>query len=173
MKAVSIDWAKLDRDRKKEYFETTKRNRREYYAQIKAWEKEHGPKRSGDKQIKELEERRKKSIVSFLTHGMEFNSAAMFGQQGQSEEDGNDKGLSAENLDALTGKAANKENPEEEGEEGAEEGGAEEDEDEEEMDEDGAGLTEEKAREIQEFLEKKEYESAVPDNSGVPNEGQG
>ena len=100
MKAVSIDWAKLDREKKKEYFETTKRNRREYYAQIKEWEKLHGPKRSGDKQIKELEERRKKSIVSFLTHGMEFNSAAMFGQGGQNEEEGGDKGLSAENLDA-------------------------------------------------------------------------
>ena len=50
---------------------------------IKEWEAVHGPAVTGNKQMRELEERRKRSIVSFLTHGMEFNSAAMFGTGGQ------------------------------------------------------------------------------------------
>jgi hypothetical protein len=45
---------------------------------MKEWEAEHGKKRDGDKQLKVLEERKKASIVSFLTHGMEFNKAAVF-----------------------------------------------------------------------------------------------
>ena len=82
MHAVSIDWAKLDQLKKREYFDDVRRNRRQYYVLIREWETKNGPKRSGDKQIKELEERRKKSIVSFLTHGMEFNKAAVFGGGG-------------------------------------------------------------------------------------------
>ena len=48
---------------------------------IRDWEAKHGPALSGaSKQLKAFEEKRKESIVSFLTHGMEFNTAAMFGQ---------------------------------------------------------------------------------------------
>lgn len=45
------------------------------------WESKHGPKREGEKQIRELEERRKQSIVTFLTHGLEFGKAAVFNKQ--------------------------------------------------------------------------------------------
>ena len=80
MKAISIDWAKLEKFKKREYFDTVRRNRRQYYVLLEEWEAKHGPKKDGAKQIAELEERRKKSIVSFLTHGLEFNTAAVFGQ---------------------------------------------------------------------------------------------
>lgn len=78
MKAISIDWAKLEKQKKHEYFETARRNRRQYYELLREWEAKHGPKKDGAKQLAELEERRKKSIVSFITHGLEFNKAAMF-----------------------------------------------------------------------------------------------
>ena len=47
MKAISIDWAKLDKSKKHDYFETARRNRRQYYGEMREWEKLHGPKKSG------------------------------------------------------------------------------------------------------------------------------
>ena len=49
MHAISIDWAKLDKTKKHEYFETARRNRREYYQLMREWEAKHGPKRDGEK----------------------------------------------------------------------------------------------------------------------------
>ena len=63
MKAISIDWAKLDKPTKREYFDTVRRNRRHYYSLLKDWEAKNGKKMACNKQIKELEERRKKSVV--------------------------------------------------------------------------------------------------------------
>ena len=45
---------------------------------MREWEAKHGQKQSGLKQLRELEEKRKQSIVSFLTHGLEFGQAKVF-----------------------------------------------------------------------------------------------
>ena len=78
MKAVSIDWAKLEKDQRRSYFSIARKNKKKFMEMMKVWEEKHGPKRDGAKQIQALEEKRKASIVSFLTHGLEFNKAAVF-----------------------------------------------------------------------------------------------
>ena len=81
MKAVSIDWAKLKPEQKDDYFQKARVNRAKFYEMKRQWEYKHGPKRDGEKQIRELEERRKQSIVTFLTHGLEFGKAAVFNKE--------------------------------------------------------------------------------------------
>ena len=147
MKAISIDWAKLDKPKKREFFDCARRNRRQYYMLIKEWEAKHGPKKDGAKQIAELEKRRKESIVSFLTHGLEFNTAAVFGQ--------NERLAKAEELEK---KEEKPENPEDNAVNS----------DDEDADGDGE-ITEAHSRKIQEFLEDKEYESKTdqPRSTGL------
>ena len=56
MKAISIDWARLDRSVKLEYFDKVRRDRRHYYSLLREWEAKHGKKYACSKKIKALEE---------------------------------------------------------------------------------------------------------------------
>lgn len=78
MKAVSIEWTKLKPEEKDDYFQKARVNRAEYYNLMRQWEAKNGPKQTGLKQLRDLEEKRKKSVISFMTHGMEFGKAAEF-----------------------------------------------------------------------------------------------
>ena len=50
---------------------------------MRQWEAKHGSKKDGAKQLREFEEKRKQSVISFLTHGLEFGKAAVFNSEGR------------------------------------------------------------------------------------------
>eukprot|EP00347_Sterkiella_histriomuscorum_P016326 403353616 len=75
-KAVTIEWAKLSGDQKRFYHEEAKLDKEKYEKAIEEWKK--SPQNAKNRQMIKLDEKRKQSIISFISHGMDFYSATMF-----------------------------------------------------------------------------------------------
>ena len=69
MKAVSIDWVKLSKEKKSEYYSEARRLKICYYKKYNEWLQINGPRQECAKQIGELEARQGNSDLNWNSHG--------------------------------------------------------------------------------------------------------
>lgn len=75
MRATSKEWAKLNSEQKRVYTEEAKASKQAFDQAMTDWKQQQGKKVTD---LIRMDDKKKQSIVSFLTHGIDFNEAGTF-----------------------------------------------------------------------------------------------
>ena len=76
MKAVSMDWVKLAKEKKAEYYGEARRRKAQYFTEYNEWvAKNGGPRNACHQKIEEIEKLHSKSVLDWVTHGRAYGEA--------------------------------------------------------------------------------------------------